>query len=60
MTVPSAVRGVEEIQRAEGATLKPTPTMLLQVMVMMDTDPHIYVRQEGEQNCKRLLIVDGI
>ena len=54
------MRGVEEIQRAEGATLKPTPTMLLQVIVMMDTDPHIYVRQEGEQNCKWLLIVDCI
>ena len=54
------MRGVEEIQRAEGATLKPTPTTLLQVTVMMDMDPHIYVRQEGQQNCKPLLIVDCI
>ena len=24
----------------------------------MDVDPHIYLRQEGEQNCKALLVID--
>ena len=38
---------MEEIQLAEGATLKLTPTTLLQAMKRMDLDPNIYPRHKS-------------